>query len=80
MSGAFILVQKRLPVSLFTFPSLMTSLGQKFSMFVLSHFFSAFFYHTAQFITSLAANLLIRFGWQPVSHLTESGHASNQAL
>ena len=52
MSGAFILVQKRLPVSLFTFPSLMTCLGQKFSMFVLSHFFSAFFNNTTQLITS----------------------------
>jgi hypothetical protein len=62
MSGAFILVQKRLPVSLFTFPSLMTGLGQKFSMFVLSHFFSAFFYHTTQFITSFAAILFIWSG------------------
>ena len=57
MPGAFSLVQKRLPVSLFTFPSLMTGLGQKFSMFVLSHFFSAFFNNTTQFITSFASNL-----------------------
>jgi len=59
MPGAFILVQKRLPVSLFTFPSLMTRLGQKFSMFVLSHFFSAFFDNTTQFITSFAINLVV---------------------
>ncbi len=54
MPGAFILVQKRLPVSLFTFPSLMTCLGQKLSMFVLSHFFSALFNNTTQFITSFS--------------------------
>jgi hypothetical protein len=59
MSGAFILVQKRLPVSLFTFPSLMTCLGQKFSMFVFSHFFSTLFNNTTQFITSFASNLFI---------------------
>ena len=80
MSGAFILVQKRLPVSLFTFPSLMTGLGQKFSMFVLSHFFSAFFYHTTQFITSFASDLFVRFDLEPVLHFTASGHASNYAL
>ena len=60
MPGAFIWVQKRLPVSLFTFPSLMTCLGQKFSMFVLSHFFSAFFNNTTQFITSFASNVFIQ--------------------
>jgi len=59
MPGAFILVQKRLPVSSFTFPSLMTRLGQKFSMFVLSHFFSAFFDNTTQFITSFAFDIVV---------------------
>jgi hypothetical protein len=59
MSGAFILVQKRLPVSLFTFPSLMTCLGQKFSMFVFSHFFSTLFNNTTQFITSFASIVFI---------------------
>jgi len=54
MPGAFIYIQKRLPVSLFTFPSLMTRFGQQFSMFVLSHFLSALFYNTTQFITSLS--------------------------
>jgi len=52
VSGAFIYRQKRLPVSLFTFPSLMSCLGQKLAVFVLSHLFSAFFDNTTQFITS----------------------------
>ena len=56
MPGAFILVQKRLPVSLFTFPSLMTCLCQKLSVFVLSHFFSTLFNNTSQFITSFAVD------------------------
>jgi len=60
MPGAFILVQKRLPVSSLTFPSLMTGLGQKFSMFVLSHFLSAFFDNTTQFITSFAFNIVVK--------------------
>jgi hypothetical protein len=57
-------------------------------MFVLSHFFSAFFYHTTQFITSFACDLfyglVLRFGF-PV--WLETGfaprrkrHASNYAL
>jgi hypothetical protein len=45
-------IRKRWPVSLFTFPSLMSRLGQKLAMFVLSHLFSAFFNNTAQLITS----------------------------
>ena len=60
MSGAFILVQKSLPVSLFTFPSLMSCLCQKLSVFMLSHFFATLFNNTAQFITSLTLNQFCR--------------------
>jgi hypothetical protein len=44
-------LQKKLPGSLFTLPSLVARLGQKFSVFMLSHFLSAFFYDTAQYLT-----------------------------
>jgi len=49
-------------------------------MFVLSHFFSAFFNNTTQFITSFASNLFIRFDLSPVLHRTASGQSSNYAL
>jgi hypothetical protein len=43
---------KKPPALLSALPSLMTRFGQKLSMLVLSHLFSAFFYNTAQLITS----------------------------
>jgi hypothetical protein len=55
ISGAFIFFQKRLMVSLSTFPSLMSCLGQKLAVFVLSHLFSAFFNNTTQLITSFSS-------------------------
>jgi hypothetical protein len=39
--------------ALLAFPSLMTCLGQKLSVFMLSHFFSALFNNTSQRFTSL---------------------------
>jgi hypothetical protein len=46
-------LQKKLPGSLFALPSLVARLGQKFSVFVFSHFLSAFFYDTTQWLTPL---------------------------
>jgi hypothetical protein len=46
-------LQKKLPGSLFALSSLVARLGQKFSVFVFSHFLSAFFYDTTQWLTPL---------------------------
>ena len=46
------MAHKKLLGSLFAFPSLMACLGQKLSMFMLSHFFPALFYNTTQGFTS----------------------------
>jgi hypothetical protein len=50
-------LQKKLPGSLFALPSLVARLGQKFSVFMLSHFLSSLFYDTAQWLTPFYSNL-----------------------